>query len=117
MSDRYLESFLAKSSDAIMSLDHESTSLYCNASAGQLFDLSLTAMLGQHVTVLPCCTPVFAQLLQSIVRGEKVQADKYDCMVGSNVVPVEEVFSCVSDVGGTILGTTLTIRDISIRGR
>lgn len=115
MSERYLESFLAQSSDAIVSLDHASTILYSNASAGQLFDMPARTMLGQHASTLPCWTAEFARYLQRVATGEKVQIGEFDCVVGSRAIPAEVVFSYVSDDNGAFLGTTLVIRDITVR--
>lgn len=115
MSERYLEAFLLQSGDAIVSLDHELTILYSNASAGQLFDTLARTMPGRHASTLPCWTPEFASYLQRIATGEKVQSGEFDCLVGNKEIPIEVVFSRVSDDSGALLGTTLVIRDISIR--
>ncbi|MGI4720721.1 MAG: response regulator [Janthinobacterium lividum] len=115
MSERYLESFLSQSSDAIVALDGQSTILYCNASAGRLFAIEAKAMLGMHASKLPCWTPEFAQYLSRTAGGEKVQAAEFDTAIGERYLPVEVVFSRVADESGGFLGTTLVIRDISAR--
>lgn len=115
ISERYLASFLAQSSDAIVMLDRESIILYSNASAGQLFDLPAHSMLGRHASMLPCWTPEIGHYLQRIASGDKVQVAEFDCQVGTRNIPAEIVFSSVNDSDGTFLGTTLVIRDISVR--
>lgn len=115
MSERYLESFLAQSSDAFVALDHHSTILYCNASAARLFAIEARAMAGMHVSKLPCWTPAFAQYLSRVARGDTVQAAEFDSVVGERQLPVEVMFSRVADESGAFIGTTLVIRDISSR--
>ncbi len=115
MSERYLESFLAQSSDAIISLDHRATILYSNASAGLLFDMPAHVMLGNCASILPCWTPGFARYIERVAEGQKVQTGEFDCQIGDRLIPVEVVFSRVSDESEAFLGTTLVIRDISIR--
>lgn len=115
MSQRYLESFLSQSSDAIVALDHRSTILYSNASAARLFAVETAAMPGLHASVLPCWTPVFEQCLSRAAGGERFQTAEFDCDIGERPLPIEVVFSRVGDESGEFLGTTLVIRDISAR--
>lgn len=115
MSERYLESFLSQSSDAIVALDHRSTILYSNASAARLFAIDAAAMPGLHASALPCSTPAFGQYLDRIAGGERFQTAEFDCNIGERRVPIEVAFSRVDDETGGFLGTTLVIRDISVR--
>ncbi|MFN3790856.1 response regulator [Massilia sp.] len=115
MSQRYLESFLSQSSDAIVALDHRATILYSNASAASLFAMEAAAMPGLHGSALPCWTPVFGQTLDLLARGERFRTAEFDCDIGGRPLPIEVVFSRVADESGAFLGTTLVIRDISAR--
>jgi PAS domain S-box-containing protein len=115
LSERYLESFLSQSNDAIVSLDDQSTILYSNTSAAQLLRVQAKAMLGLHASTLPCWTPAFAYYLGRIAEGDKVQTGEFECTINNEIIPVEIVFSRVSDEAGTFLGSTLVIRDISLR--
>ncbi len=115
MSERYLESFLSQSSDAIVALDDRSTILYANASAARLFAIELAAMRGLHASLLPCWTPGFKAYLDRVAGGERFQTAEFDADIGGRPLPIEVVFSRVADDTGAFLGTTLAIRDISAR--
>lgn len=115
MSERYLESFLSQSSDAIVALDHRSTILYSNASAARLFAMAATAMPGLHASALPCWTPAFGEYLNRVAGGERSQTAEFDCEIGGRRLPIEVVFSRVDDEARGFLGITLVIRDISAR--
>ncbi|WP_051933118.1 response regulator [Massilia sp. BSC265] len=115
MSQRYLESFLSQSSDAVVALDHRATVLYANASAASLFAIHAADMPGLQASALPCWTPAFGEYLDRIARGERFHTAECDCDIGERRLPIEVVFSRVADETGGFLGTTLVIRDISAR--
>ena len=116
-SERYLESFLAQTSDAIVSLDETGAVLYSNPSAARLFALDAGAMAGMRASQLPCWSARMQHYLDRIFLGEPVLSAEFDCQFGGKEVPVEVVFSAVSDEAGKYIGTTLIVRDISARRR
>jgi PAS domain S-box-containing protein len=115
LSERYLESFLSQTNDAIVSLDANATVLYCNASASRLFGISANAMLGLPASRLACWSSSLQQDLDRVAGEQSVLTSESDCVFAGKAVPIEVVFSTVRDDAGTFIGTTLIIRDISVR--
>lgn len=115
LAERYLENFLSQTQDAIISLDAKSTVLYCNDSATQLFQQSGRAMLGLPVSQLSCWSPALQQDIDRVSVDHSVLTSEFDCLFAGKAVPIEIVFSAVRDNAGQFIGTTLIIRDISVR--
>ncbi|MBA4143261.1 MAG: response regulator [Nitrosospira sp.] len=117
LSEHYLANLLEQSQDAIVSLDTRNTVLYWNTGAERMFKRNAGVVYGMPVAELPFWSLPLNACLEKIHGGIGTLTAEVKCPLPEGDIDLEISFSRVHDNNGSFIGTSLTLRDISLRNR
>ncbi|WP_407362480.1 response regulator [Pseudomonas luteola] len=111
--DYYLANFINAAQEAIIGVDVRLDVLYWSAGAEELFGLSADETVGRNIRALPFWAPVLDESVEQVMAGKKMHVIEYHCMVCDAEAVLEVMLSGVRDESGTLIGVSVTIRDVS----
>lgn len=118
VSEHYLANLLEQSQDPTISLDIRNTVLYWNRAAERLFQQSAGSVYGIHVAKLPFWSSSLDSCLERIHAGIRTLTAEIKCSLPHGNLDLEILMSGVHDSNtGSLVGTSLVLRDISLRNR
>lgn len=117
ISEHYLANLLAQSQEAIVSLDNRLTILYWSSGAERLFGKNASAVYGMTIQKLPIWCEELRECLEKIRAGADSLTSEISCSLPSGNKDLEILFSGVHDDTGNLIGTSLALRDISLRNQ
>lgn len=117
ISEHYLANLLEQSQDAILSLDTRNMVLYWNRGAERLFQQRASSVYGTHVAELPFWSAALDSSLEKIHAGFRTLTAETKCLLPDGSLDLEILMSRVHDNSGSLVGTSLVLRDVSPRNR
>ena len=115
---RQLAAIVQSTDDAMFSLDVEGLVTGWNAGAERLFGWTAEAIMGKNPWPPPTSTPESIERRARALRGERI--DPYESEVvakGGRLVPVLISVTPLRDADGSVVGTGVSIRDITASKR
>ncbi|TWI52484.1 PAS domain S-box-containing protein [Pseudomonas duriflava] len=113
--DHYLAAFINSAQEALVGIDTRLDVLYWSAGAEELFGVKAKSVIGQSVRELPFWASELEQSLAEIAAGARVRIVERPCLLKNVELALEIMLSGVKDDSGALVGTSLTIRDMSAR--
>ncbi|WP_166252250.1 putative bifunctional diguanylate cyclase/phosphodiesterase [Marinobacter salicampi] len=117
LSDHYLKNLLAQAHDAIVSLDSTDRVLYWSEGAQRLFGVGAEQAVGQPVARLPFWTETLAGHLDEVRSLDEAITTEANISTSSGFAQVEIAISSVREEMGTLIGSSLFMRDVTERNQ
>jgi PAS domain S-box-containing protein len=117
VSDHYLASLLTQAQDIIISLDASQRIVFLSAGAAKLAGTTPELAAGRLLKNTPLWACAMAGYLERIRAAKQALTAEFTLSLENREMLVETVFSAVRDDHGSLIGTSLFMRDVTERYR
>ena len=117
VSDHYLASLLTQAQDIIVSLDAAQRIMFLSAGAARLAGITAEAATGRTLKTTSLWSDAMASHLDAMQTASRSVTAEFALSLGDRGMLVETVFSAVRDERGSLIGTSLFMRDVTERSR